>query len=71
MIEKLLTARELADILGLSADAVLDRFEQGALPGFRLFKSTDKLGRPTGAVRFRWSEVAVWLEEQRPERDAA
>lgn len=55
MIEPLLTARELAELLGLSASTVLDWFEAGRLPGF-------KLGR---AVRFRESEVEAWLEAQR------
>ena len=55
VIERLLTARELAELLGLSASTVLDWFEAGRLPGF-------KLGR---AVRFRESEIAVWLESQR------
>ncbi|MBX6369890.1 MAG: helix-turn-helix domain-containing protein [Rhodospirillales bacterium] len=57
VIERLLTARELADVLGISADTALDWFEAGKLPGFKLN------GR---AVRFRWSEVERWLEAQRP-----
>ena len=52
MIERLLTARELAALLGVSASTVLDWFEAGRLPGF-------KLGR---VVRFRPSEVEAWLE---------
>ena len=55
MIEPLLTARELAELLGLSPSTVLDWFEAGRLPGF-------KLGR---AVRFRESEVEAWLEARR------
>ena len=55
MIERLLTARELAELLGLSAATVLDWFEAGRLPGF-------KLGR---VVRFRESEVEAWLEAHR------
>lgn len=57
MIERLLTARELAELLGLSSSTVLDWFEAGRLPGF-------KLGR---VVRFRASEVEAWLEAQRVE----
>lgn len=53
--EKLLTAAELADRLALSTSTVLDWFEAGRLPGF-------KLGR---VVRFRESEVLDWLEAQR------
>jgi predicted DNA-binding transcriptional regulator AlpA len=66
-IEPLLTARELGGLLGVSAHTVLDRFEAGDLPGFRLFAGRDKLGRPTGPVRFRESEIAAWIEEQRVE----
>lgn len=55
MSERLLTAAELADRLALSTSTVLDWFEAGRLPGF-------KLGR---VVRFRESEVLEWLEAQR------
>jgi predicted DNA-binding transcriptional regulator AlpA len=57
--ERLLTARELAGLLGLSAATVLDRFERGDLPGFRLF------GKKGGPVRFRLSEVESVLEQWR------
>jgi excisionase family DNA binding protein len=57
--ERLLTARELADILGVKPATVLDWFEAGRLPGFRLG------GRFGSPVRFRWSEVEAWLEEHR------
>jgi excisionase family DNA binding protein len=53
--ERLLTASELAERLALSTSTVLDWFEAGRLPGF-------KLGR---VVRFRESEVLDWLESQR------
>ena len=53
---RLLTARELADHLGLSAATILDRFERGDLPGFRLW------GRKGGPVRFRLSEIEESLE---------
>jgi predicted DNA-binding transcriptional regulator AlpA len=56
MPDRLLTARELAEHLGLSASTVLDRFERGDLSGFRLF------GKKGGPVRFRLSEVEVQLE---------
>ena len=52
---RLLTAAELAERLALSTSTVLDWFEAGRLPGF-------KLGR---VVRFRESEVLAWLEAQR------
>jgi excisionase family DNA binding protein len=47
MSERLLTARELADYLGLKPGTVLDKWERGELPGF-------KFGR---AVRFDLEEV--------------
>lgn len=59
MSERLLTARELSDILGLSSATVLDRFEAGDLPGFRLF------GRKGGPVRFRESEIEAVLADWR------
>lgn len=55
MSETLLTARELGAYLGLSPDTVLDRFERGDLPGFRLF------GKKGGPVRFRLSEIEAKL----------
>ena len=51
--ERLVTARELAETLGGAPATVLDWFEAGQLPGFKLG------GR---AVRFRPSEVESWLE---------
>ncbi len=53
--ERLLTAAEVAELLGFSTGTILDWFEADRLPGF-------KLGR---AVRFRESEVLAWLEAQR------
>ena len=55
MNESLLTARQLAERLGMSMSWVLDQWEAGALPGY-------KLGR---AVRFRGSEVEMWLQSYR------
>jgi excisionase family DNA binding protein len=63
--ERLLTARELADYLGLSAGTVLDWFEAGRLPGFRLG------GRKGGPVRFRLSELESALESWRVNGPAA
>lgn len=59
MTERLLNARQLADLLGITADWVLDQWENGNLPGFKL---GDK---PQSPVRFRESEVAGWLETRR------
>ncbi len=47
MSDRLLTARELADYLGLAPATILDKWERGELPGF-------KFGR---AVRFDLEEV--------------
>ena len=59
MSEPLLTARELGAHLGLSPATVLDRFERGDLPGFRLW------GRKGGPVRFRLAEVERALDAWR------
>jgi predicted DNA-binding transcriptional regulator AlpA len=53
--ERLLTSRELGEVLGFSAAWVQDRFEAGELPGFRI----------SGRLRFRLSEVEGWLETKR------
>ena len=55
MSERLLRACEVADLLGISTSTVLDWFEAGRLPGFRL---------SSRAVRFRESELMEWLEER-------
>jgi len=56
--DRLLRAFEVADLLGFSPATVLDRFERGDLPGFRL-------GRKGGPVRFRESEIEAWIESRR------
>ena len=57
--ERLLTAAQMAELLGLSPATILDRFQAGDLPGFRLF------GRKGGPVRFRLSEIEAVLEAWR------
>ncbi|MGH3042162.1 MAG: helix-turn-helix transcriptional regulator [Gaiellaceae bacterium] len=52
----LLTTREVADMLGLSPEAVLRRWRAGEIPGFRL---------SSRVLRFRESEVLAWLERKR------
>lgn len=47
MTDRLLTAKQLADVLGLKPGMILDKWERGELPGF-------KFGR---AVRFDLAEV--------------
>jgi excisionase family DNA binding protein len=54
--DRLLTAREVAELLGVSASTVLDWFEARRLPGFKLNGH---------AVRFRESELEAWLDQQR------
>jgi excisionase family DNA binding protein len=57
--ERLLNARELADLLGLSAGTILDWHEAGRIPSFRLG------GGKGGPVRFRLTEIEAWLEAGR------
>jgi predicted DNA-binding transcriptional regulator AlpA len=57
--ERLLTAQQLGEVLGLSPGTILNRFERGDLPGFRLF------GRKGGPVRFRLSEIEAAMERWR------
>ena len=56
MTPHLLTARELADVLGLSVETILRWVRQGKLPAIRL---------PGGAIRFREDEVEGWLQSGR------
>jgi excisionase family DNA binding protein len=55
LTERLLTARELAGVLGFSAATIVDWAEAGKIPAF-------KLG---GRLRFREGEVLAWLETKR------
>ena len=55
MTDRLLTAREVAELLGFAAGTIVDWAEAGRIPHF-------KLG---SALRFRESEVVEWLEGQR------
>lgn len=52
-MERLLTARELADEIGMKVDWILDQWQAGDLPGYRLSQR---------CVRFRVSEVEAWLQ---------
>ena len=60
MSDRLLTARELAEYLGLKPATVLDKWERGELPGY-------KFGR---AVRFDLEEILA-LGRQGVERPLA
>jgi excisionase family DNA binding protein len=48
----LLTAREVASLLGVSAETVLRWTRRGELPAVRL---------PGGAIRYREDELELWL----------
>jgi excisionase family DNA binding protein len=52
---RLLTAREVADLLGVSAETVLRWTRRGELPAIRL---------PGGAIRYREHDLERWLEER-------
>jgi excisionase family DNA binding protein len=52
---QLLTARELATILGVSTETVLRWTRRRELTGFRL---------PGGAIRYREAEVEEWPEKR-------
>jgi len=53
--DRLLTARQVADMLGVSAETVLRWTRRGELPAIRL---------PGGAIRFRESALDGWLAER-------
>ena len=55
MTERLLTARDLGQLLGFSPSTIVDWAEAGKVPAF-------KVG---GRLRFRESEVLAWLETKR------
>ena len=58
--DRLLTTRQVADLLGLSPETILRRYRQSELPGFRL---------ASNCLRFRESEVEAWLEASGCELD--
>lgn len=55
MTSRLLTAREVAEIVAVSTETVLRYVRRGILPAIRL---------PGGAVRFREADVDAWLTNQ-------
>jgi excisionase family DNA binding protein len=57
----LLTAREVGEILGVSAGAVLRWTRAGHLPAVKL---------PSGAVRYRPDQLDAWLDEHAMAGDA-
>jgi excisionase family DNA binding protein len=50
--EPLLTARQVAELLGFAPSTIVDWYEAGKLSGFRI----------GGRLRFRESELVAWLE---------
>jgi excisionase family DNA binding protein len=52
--DRLLTAREVADLLGVSAGALLRWTRAGDVPAVKL---------PSGAVRYRPEQIDAWLDE--------
>jgi predicted DNA-binding transcriptional regulator AlpA len=64
-VERLLTAAQLGEKLGMSTRWVLTEFEEGRLPGFKMNDT------PRGRVRFRESEVEQWLASLRRDPKAA
>jgi excisionase family DNA binding protein len=55
MTDRLLTAREVAELLGFASGTIVDWAEQGRIPHFKI----------RSALRFRESELVEWLEGQR------
>jgi len=51
----LLTARQVADLLGMSSETVLRWVRRGEMPATRL---------PGGVIRFRQDDLEAWLEER-------
>ena len=62
MSDRLLTAREVADRLGLSAETVLRKWRAGELPGYRL---------ASNCLRFDRAELERWLADRRVESRAS
>lgn len=52
MTARLLTTREVAELLRISSETVLRKVRRGELPAIRL---------PGGAIRFRQEELDAWL----------
>lgn len=59
MTDRLLTTREVAELLGLSPETVLRRYRAGEIPGYRL---------ASNVLRFRESDIEAWLQERREQK---
>jgi excisionase family DNA binding protein len=60
--ERLLTARQVAELLGVSAETVLRWTRRGLLPAIKL---------PSGAIRYRPEDLDAWLHEHATGADGA
>lgn len=58
MSDRLLTARQVAEWLGVSTETVLRKWRAGELPGFRL---------GSNVLRFSEADIAAWLADRRVE----
>ena len=56
MTERLLTAREVGELVGLSTESVLRRWRAGEIPGFRI---------ASNVLRFDPAEIDQWLQSCR------
>jgi predicted DNA-binding transcriptional regulator AlpA len=54
--ERLLTAREVGELVGLSTESVLRRWRAGEIPGYRI---------ASNVLRFDPVEIEAWLERCR------
>jgi excisionase family DNA binding protein len=61
VMSALMTAREVADLLGVSTETVLRWTRRGDLPAIRL---------PGGAIRFRVDELEEWLARRATSRNS-
>lgn len=61
---RLLTAREVADLLGVTAETVLRWTRAGELPAIRL------PGTARGRIRYRPADVDAWLDRHETGRGA-
>jgi excisionase family DNA binding protein len=52
---RLLSAREVSELLGVSTETTLRWTRRGQLPGIRL---------PGGAIRYRQDELEAWLAQR-------
>lgn len=59
MTDRLLTARQVAELLGVHVETILAWVRRGDLPGFRM---------PGGALRFRETDLDAWLQARATRR---